>query len=127
MTRSYLAATATVILALLISCSDASAQLGARGAGGARGARGPGPLAMIPNLTAPLPTLSNSAPIIGGPVPVQQTIRPKDQDRMACEAALKAYDEKGCGKNCSDECKSIESDLGMCTNIAIPAGVGCEK
>jgi len=108
MTRSYLAATATVILALLISCSDASAQY--------RGPVEP----VVPVAPAPLATIPNSAPITLGPV--YQTIRPKDQDRMACEAALKAYDEKGCGKNCSDECKSIESDLGMCTNIAMAAG-----
>jgi hypothetical protein len=61
MTRSYLAATATVILALLISCSDASAQYR-----GPVGPEAPAPLPTIPNLTAPLPTLSNSAPIIGG-------------------------------------------------------------
>jgi len=30
---------------------------------------------------------------------------------MTCEASVQAYDEKGCDKNCTDECKSIESDL----------------
>ena len=47
---------------------------------------------------------------------------PRDQDRMACEAALKAYDEKGCDKNCTDECKSIESDLSMCKSFARSLG-----
>ena len=95
MARSYLAAIGAVVLALLISCSGASAQ-------------GVPPEIRVPPVMAP-------------------TIPPVDQDRMACEASLKAYDEKGCDKNCTDECKSIESDLSMCPEIKERPPVGCRE
>ena len=44
---------------------------------------------------------------------------------MACEAALKAYDEKGCAKNCTDECKSIALDLSTCPDIKELPPVAC--
>ena len=50
-----------------------------------------------------------------------------DQDRMSCEAALQAYDEQGCEKNCTDECKSIGSDLSECKNIGKRSAVACKQ
>ena len=53
--------------------------------------------------------------------------RPRDQDRLACEASLQAYDEQGCDKNCSDDCKSIGSDLSKCKNIGKHSAVACKQ
>ena len=91
MTRSYLAAIGTVILAVLISCPGASAQG-----------------VQVPPVMPP-------------------TILPKDQDRLACEASLQAYDEQGCDKNCSDECKLIGSDLSECKNVGNHAAITCKQ
>ena len=95
MTRSYLAATGTVIFAVLISCSGASAQ-------------------GVPPEIPPL-------------IETPKIMPPRDQDRMTCEASVQAYDEKGCDKNCTDECKSIESDLLACKSTARPLGVACQQ
>ena len=51
----------------------------------------------------------------------------KDEDRLACEASLQAYDEQGCDKNCSDDCKSIGSDLNKCKNIGKRSAVACQQ
>ena len=52
---------------------------------------------------------------------------PKDEDRMACEASLQAYDEQACDKNCTDDCKSIGSDLSKCKNIGKRPAVACQQ
>ena len=52
---------------------------------------------------------------------------PKDENRMACEASLQAYDGQGCDQNCSDECKSIGSDLSECKNIGKRSAVACRQ
>jgi len=109
--RSDLAAIGTVILALLISCSGANAQAVPPGDGKV-------PVVPVPQGTIPndMPTANpNAAPIIVPPAAL--TVPPVDRDRMACEASLQAYHEQGCYENCTDDCKSIESDLRMCTNI----------
>ena len=85
MIRSYLAATATVILALLIFCSGASAQKFK-----------PVPVTPLPTIPNLAPTIPNSTPIIVGPViPPSLAVPPVDRDRMACEAAFQAYNEQG--------------------------------
>jgi hypothetical protein len=45
-----------------------------------------------------------------------QTIPPSDQNRLSCDAARKAYDERGCDKseNVTGECKDIALDLKDC-------------
>ncbi len=83
------------ILALIISCTGASAQDMARPLGG-----------VLP--TTPLPSIPW-----------------KDQDRLACEASLQAYNEHSCDKDCSDQCTSIRWDLSKCKDIAIPAPIAC--
>ncbi len=50
-----------------------------------------------------------------------------DQERMACEASLQAYDERGCDQNCSDECRRIGSDLSGCKNIGGRSLVACHE
>ena len=52
---------------------------------------------------------------------------PVDQDRIGCEASLQAYDEQGCDQNCTDDCKSIGSDLSGCQNIGKRSAVACQK
>ena len=92
MTRSYLAAIGTVILALSIFCPGASAQ---------------------ENAEQPAPTPMNAPPVA-------------DQDRMGCEAALQAYDERACDDNCTDECKGIGLDLSKCSNVGNHTAITCK-
>ena len=99
MARSYLAAIGTVILAVLISCPGANAQF----------------------------RIYHPEDLAHMPKGMQGMPRPKDQDRMACEASLQAYDEQGCDKNCSDDCKSIGSDLSKCKNIGKRSAVVCKQ
>lgn len=52
---------------------------------------------------------------------------PADEDRMGCEASLQAYNQQGCDETCSDECKSIGSDLSQCKNIGDRQTIACKE